>query len=120
MGWEKWQRERVETVHKALLNENHLVLVAEADGKIVGVLHLIFYLDILLAALNCHVNFLLVRKEYRGRKIGSKLLDIAVKKARKKGAIEIHVDTIEAPNFYRKYGFKDDGVWLELSLLEKK
>jgi hypothetical protein len=32
----------------------------------------------------------------------------------------MHVDTIETPNFYRKYGFKDDGVWLELSLLEKK
>lgn len=117
-GWEKWQRERAETTRKALLDKNHMILVAEVNGEIVGVLHLIFYMDILLGGLNSHVNFLLVKKEYRRRKIGSNLLDEAVKQAREKRADEMHVDTIfeDAAKFYRKYGFKDDGVWLELPL----
>jgi len=33
----------------------------------------------------------------------------------------MHVDTKfeDAAKFYRKYGFKDDGVWLEIRLGEK-
>lgn len=46
------------------------------------------------------------------------MLDEAVKQAAKKGVIEVHADTIyeDAAKFYRKYGFKNDGVMLELSL----
>jgi len=46
------------------------------------------------------------------------LLDEAVKQAVKRGVVEMHVDTIyeDAAKFYRKYGFKDDGVMLELSI----
>jgi ribosomal protein S18 acetylase RimI-like enzyme len=59
-----------------------------------------------------------VKEEYRRKHIGKKLLDEAVKQAIKRGAIEMHVDTTfeEAAKFYRQYGFKDDGVMLELQL----
>jgi len=93
--------------------------VAEVGGQIVGVLHLLFYLDILHGGLNSHVLLLLlVKDEYRRRGIGRKLLDEAVKYAVERKAIEMHVNTIfkEATKFYRRYGFKDSGVTLELQL----
>lgn len=67
---------------------------------------------------NCHVNLLLVDEKYRCKKVGSQLLCKAIENARKRGAIEMHVDSIykRAEKFYRKHGFKDDGVMLELVL----
>ena len=117
--WTGWRRERAYTIRKVLHEASHQILVAELDGKVVGVLHQIFYLDIMLAGLNSHVNLLLVEEEHRRRGIGSQLLNEAIKSAKEEGCIEMHVDTIynEAAEFYRKRGFKDDGVWLELALL---
>jgi GNAT superfamily N-acetyltransferase len=121
--WPAFQPEnRVKTLVEALSDEkSHLILVYEDSAEILGVLHLIFYWDILLGARNCHLNFLLVKKGYRDKGIGSELLNEAARKARKRGAIEMHVDTKfeDAVRFYRKIGFIDDGVWLELSLKKK-
>ena len=92
--------------------------MAELGGKVVGVLHQIFYLDIILAGYNSHINLLLVDEEHRGKGIGSQLLNEAIRSAKERGVIEMHVDTIfkEAAEFYQKHGFKDDGVWLERTL----
>ena len=120
--WLKWKLERVRTFFEALRDSNHLILVAEVEGEIVGILHLLFYLDISHGGLNSHIILLFVKEEYRGRQIGKRLLDEAIKYAVKRGAIEIHVDTIfnDAAKFYKKYGFKDDGVMLELPLINLK
>jgi len=117
--WIRWRRGRADTIRKALREASHQILVAELDGKAVGVMHQIFHLDMMNAGLNSHLNFLLVEEEHRRKGIGSQLLNEAIKSAREKGCIEMHVDTIykEAAEFYRKRGFKDDGVWLELALL---
>jgi len=116
--WIRWRRERADTIMKALRDENHQILVAEFNDQVVGVLQQIFYLDILNGGYNSHINFLLVDEEHRGKGIGSQLLEKAVGNAKKKGILEIHVDTIyeEAAKFYKKHGFKDSGVMLELSL----
>ncbi|MEM3597049.1 MAG: GNAT family N-acetyltransferase [Candidatus Bathyarchaeia archaeon] len=116
--WLKWEIERTTAFVDVLRDDNHVVLVAEVDGQIAGFLHLLFYTDILHGGLNSHVLLLFVKAKYRGKQIGRKLLDEAVKQAIRRGAIEMHVDTTfeEAAKFYRKYGFKDDGVMLELQL----
>jgi len=116
--WLKWKRKRVKTIIKVLKSKDHLILVAELDSQIIGILHMIFYLDIVHGATNCHINLLLVKEDYRGKGIGKNLLNEAVKLAKKKNVVEIHVDTIfeDAAKFYRKFGFKDDGVWLEFPL----
>jgi len=115
--WPEWLPKRTEAILKALEDPNHLV--SEINEEIVGVLHLIFYSDILLGSSNCHLNFLLVKERYRSTGVGSRLINEAVKQAKEKGAIEMHVDTKfdDAAKFYRKLGFKDDGVWLELRLM---
>jgi len=119
--WSSWQVERFKTILQALEDKNHLILVSTSPKGIVGILHLIFYPDVVTGSLNCHLNFLLVKKEYRKGGIGRSLMDEAVRQARKRSANEMHVDTIfeNAAHFYRNYGFKDDGVWLELSLKER-
>jgi GNAT superfamily N-acetyltransferase len=116
--WSNWQRERIDSIKAAINDENQEILVAEMKEKIVGVLQQLFFQDILLGGYNCHVLFLLVDEKHRGKAIGSQLLNKAIENAKKRGALEMHVDTIykEAVEFYRKRGFKDDGVMLELSL----
>ncbi|MEM2087373.1 MAG: GNAT family N-acetyltransferase [Thermoproteota archaeon] len=116
--WLKWKIERAETFREALRERRHLILIAEAQSQIIGVLHLLFYLDVVYGGLNSHVLLLYVKEDYRGKGVGKALLDGAVKHAVERGVVEMHVDTVfeDAGKFYRKYGFKDDGVMLELSL----
>jgi len=116
--WSRWQRERINSIREAISDKNQEILVAEMSGKIVGVLQQLFFQDILLGGYNCHVLFLLIDEKHRGKNVGSQLLDKAVENAKKRGALEMHVDTIykEAKEFYRKRGFKNDGVMLELAL----
>lgn len=116
--WLKWEIERAETFFNVLRDSNHLVLVAEVNGQIVGILHMLFYRDILHGGLNSHVLLFLVHENYRKKQIGKKLLEETVNQAVKREVIEMHVDTTseEAAKFYKKYGFKDNGVMLELTL----
>jgi GNAT superfamily N-acetyltransferase len=116
--WIHWKPKRAYTIAKIHKNKNHEILVAELDNQIVGVLHQIFYLDILNAGYNSHINFFLVKESHRGKGIGTRLINEAKKTAKKKDCIEMHVDTIyeKATQFYYKHGFKDDGVMLELGL----
>lgn len=116
--WSRWQRERIDSIREAISDKNQEILIAEMNEKIVGVLQQLFFQDILLGGYNCHILFLLVDEKHRGKKVGSQLLDKAVENAKKRSALEMHVDTIykEAVEFYRKRGFKDDGVMLEFAL----
>ncbi|MGB9714082.1 MAG: GNAT family N-acetyltransferase [Candidatus Bathyarchaeales archaeon] len=116
--WLKWKIERKRTFHDVLRDSDHLVLVAEVEGQLVGLLHLLFYLDVLHGGINSHILLFFVKGEYQKRRIGKRLLDEAVRQAVERGVVEMHVDTIyeDAAKFYRKYGFKDDGVMLELQL----
>ncbi|MEM3648085.1 MAG: GNAT family N-acetyltransferase [Thermoproteota archaeon] len=116
--WLKWRIERAGTFREALREKDHLILIAEASAQIVGVLHMLFYLDIVHGGLNSYILLLYVREGHRGKGIGRALLNEALKHAVERGAVEMHVDTIfeDAAKFYKKQGFKDDGVMLELSL----
>lgn len=94
-----------------------MIIVAELNDDIIGVLHMIFYPNILLGGYDSQVSFLLVDKGHRRKGVGSMLLKKAIDRAKEKGTLEMHVDTIypEAERFYRKRGFKDGGIMLELT-----
>lgn len=110
--------ERVQTIRTALQKEGHEIMVAESEGKIVGVLHLVVHPDVMFADQYAHIVFLLVDKEHRRRGIGSRLVEKAMERAKQQGAAEIHVDTKEkeAEQLFRKQGFEDDGVMLTHAL----
>jgi GNAT superfamily N-acetyltransferase len=52
---------------------------------------------------------LFVDREYRGKKIGSMLLDHGLKEAAKKGYKKLYL-TSDLENFYEKYGWKNNGI----------
>jgi len=110
--------ERVQTIRNALRKEGHEVMVAESEGKIVGVLHLVVHPDVMFADQYSHIVFLLVDREHRRRGVGSRLVEKAMERAKQQGAAEIHVDTKEkeAEQLFRKKGFEDDGVMLAHAL----
>ena len=56
----------------------------------------------------CHIDILWVDEKYRRQSVGSKLLETAESEAKKRGCHSVHVDTMswQAPEFYKKHGYK--------------
>ncbi|MFD1851605.1 GNAT family N-acetyltransferase [Oceanobacillus bengalensis] len=52
---------------------------------------------------------LFVKEEYRGREIGSKLLQHSLKEAAKKGYDKLYLST-DLDGYYEKYGWRNSGV----------
>lgn len=76
--------------------------VAKEDENIVGVLTGHSYYN------EIHIGDLIVKEEYRDKKIGSKLVNAVEKYYRDKGFKNINLTTFafQAPMFYEKCGFK--------------
>ena len=55
-----------------------------------------------------HIDSLWVDEKYRKQGLGSKLLEAAESEAKKRGCHSVHVDTMswQAPEFYKKHGYK--------------
>jgi len=109
--------QRGQTLRKIMKETTSELLVAESNQEIVGLIHQVFYLDPFHAGLNSYITSLFVKKPYRKKGIGSQLLKKAIENAKKKGVIEVHVDTEEnnanAIEFYQKHEFKKVGVIFE-------
>lgn len=58
-----------------------------------------------------NIKTIAIQKEYRGGGHGLKLLELAEEEARKRGCIGIYLSTMsfQAPEFYKKAGFKEYG-----------
>jgi ribosomal protein S18 acetylase RimI-like enzyme len=94
----------------------HHNLVCERGGRLVGFLSLCFYRSFLHQVGSALINELIVEESERGLGIGRRLVDAAVREARKRGMDEIEVST-ETDNraaraFYQKAGFDGEYVLL--------
>lgn len=103
------------------LIEKESLIVAEIEGVVKGVMELVFIhlehpvqvtRDILV------VDTLAVEEGYRRKGIGSQLLDKAREIQREKNfdKLELHVNSCnrEAYEMYRKFGFKEKDITMEL------
>ena len=93
---------------KILENENHIIHVAELDGKIVGSTTLLIEQKFIHeGGIVGHIEDVVVKKEFEGQGIGMKLvlslLDIAKKRECYKTILNCE-DSLKS--FYEKVGFK--------------
>ena len=93
---------------KELSNNLAKYLVAKVDGKVVGYVGIWFVVD------EGHITNVAVHKDYRGQKIGDRLIDKLVQVCKDNKIVsmtlEVRTSNIVAQNLYKKYGFKMAGV----------
>uniref|UniRef100_A0A0G4IA05 N-acetyltransferase domain-containing protein n=1 Tax=Chromera velia CCMP2878 TaxID=1169474 RepID=A0A0G4IA05_9ALVE len=100
--------------YRAFLEENpELTLVAEAEGKIIGVVMCKMEMHKARAPLpmtrRCYLGMIAVEKEHRRLKIGAKLVEMVIEVAKEQGADEMVLETEfcnkAALGLYRSLGF---------------
>lgn len=99
---------------------NSHFLVAEIDDAVVGFINFTTRKTILHDGPSGLIDELVITKSYRGKGIGKQLVSAAIKMCRQLGCCEVEVSTekanIKAKEFYRKCGFKERGILLEMEL----
>ena len=103
---EKW-REEIES-------GNRLVFVYKINGEFIGEGALVLDTgdpDYTISGQRVYVSRMIVKKEYRGRGIGSEILEFLINKAAEMGFSEMTIgvdkDNENALHLYRKYGFTE-------------
>ncbi len=80
------------------------LIVADIGGKVVGYIALVDY------GRDAKIMSFAVRRNFRGRGIGSKLLKTAIERCRRRGKervlLEVRVSNTVAQRLYKKNGFK--------------
>ena len=104
-----WMAVETLAVHlNNLLLDDQMAAVAELDGKVVGEVEVFFSEEPILGRLRniAHVDVIEVHPAYRGRGIGTALMEFVEEVARERGAelMTVQPDK-EAEGFYEKLGF---------------
>lgn len=91
-----------------LITPERYYIVAEIEDKIIGYAGLSWVLD------EGHITTLAVKEDFRRKKIGSKLLETLIKKAKEIGlsfvTLEVRESNTPAQELYKKFGFCVEGV----------
>jgi glucosamine-phosphate N-acetyltransferase len=88
-------------------NSDHIIAVAEMDGKIVGSTTLLIESKFIHnGGLVGHIEDVVVNKEFQGQKIGEKIMNYLIEMAKKRGCYKTILDcTDDVKPFYEKLGF---------------
>ena len=102
------QKKAKEILDRIKSNPNHIIYVAELDSKIVGATTLFIEPKFIHeGGLVGHIEDVVVRKEYRGKEIGQKVVKALLAYAKKQGCYKTVLDcTDDLVPFYEKMGFK--------------
>ncbi|MCQ4325961.1 GNAT family N-acetyltransferase [Stutzerimonas stutzeri] len=96
------------------------LLVAEQDGRVVGLISLHFIVQLALAGDFCRVSYLCVDAAVRAGGIGAALLEAAQRLAEQRGCdrMELHCDSrrVAAHGFYARLGYEDAPKYFRKSL----
>ena len=97
-----------EIFEKINSNPNHIIAVAELDGKIVGATTLLIEPKFIhKGGLVGHIEDVVVDKNFQGQKIGEKIMKYLIEFAKNKGCYKTILDcTDDVKPFYEKLGFK--------------
>jgi ribosomal protein S18 acetylase RimI-like enzyme len=107
-------------IYRKILNDLSLgvVIVAELGSKLLGVITLSYPVAIRRGGHYSRIEEYIVDESFRGMRIGSKLLDAAIKAAQEHGCYDIQVNNPSdlGKPLYDKRGFKDGGEYWRLKL----
>ena len=92
------------------------ILVAERGGQLVGYILSTDTLTLYANGVVTELIELYVTEEERGRGIGRELVNQAVARARRRGAVEVTVPTRRAGSFYLHLGFELTAEFFKLDL----
>lgn len=97
-----------EIFEKINSNDDHIVAVAEVDGKIVGSTTLLIEQKFIHnGGLVGHIEDVVVDKKFQGQKIGEKIMKFLLEKSQNRGCYKTILDcTDDVKPFYEKLGFK--------------
>ena len=91
-------------------NPDHIIAVAELDGKIVGSATLLLESKFIHGGgVVGHIEDVVVDKSHQGHKIGEKIIKFLLEHAKNKGCYKTILDCVDdVKPFYEKLGFKQN------------
>ncbi len=117
-GWDNPQSMELETLHAHMERypEIYWNVIAETGGKAAGFLSAIFYKTFFHHGGTALINELVVGRDFRGKGIGTALMEAAKKEALERGMDEVEVGTEKAntaaQRFYKGCGLSEEYVLL--------
>ena len=108
------QPSSIDTFRQVIEEGKGTVLVAEEDGKMLGLLTLSYPVAIRCGGIYSCIEEFIVTEEARGKGVGGKLLEAAISKAAEKGCYELQVNRPSELGYpvYMRHGWKDLGKHL--------
>jgi len=97
-----------EVFDKINSNSDHIIAVAELDGKIIGSITLLIEPKFIHGGgLVGHIEDVVIDKNFQGQKIGEKIMKYLLEFAKNRGCYKTILDcTDDVKPFYEKLGFK--------------
>ena len=100
---------------KTLVSGEKEYLVAKYEGEVLGFFTMTIRYDLEMQGKDCYAEGLVIREDYRGRGIGKKMLQEAVRRAKKKGCIHFNLISAHfrkrAHKFYKTQGFRSPALY---------
>jgi GNAT superfamily N-acetyltransferase len=108
------QPSSIDTFRQVIEEGKGTVLVAEEDGKMLGLLTLSYPVAIRCGGIYSCIEEFIVTEQARGKGVGGKLLEAAISKATEKGCYELQVNRPSELGYpvYMRHGWKDLGKHL--------
>ena len=108
------------TFNELISNKRGSLVIAEEEGKILGMASISFNLALRYNGEYCQLEELVVHHEARGKNVGGLLVEEALKLAKNRGCKEFGLYLLESTkhnhSFYEKYGFRKIGEEMRQSL----
>jgi len=104
----------IETFRRVVEEEQGTILVAEEDRQMLGLVTLSYPMAVRCGGIYSCIEEFIVTEEARGKGVGSKLLEAAIRKATEKGSYELQVNRPSDIGYpvYIRLGWEDLGKHL--------
>ena len=102
------QEKALEIFKEIKTNPKHIIIIAELNGEIIGTTTLLVEPKFIHQGGKVgHIEDVVVRKEFQGRKIGQKIIKFVLQIAKNQGCYKTILDcSDDVKSFYEEIGFK--------------